>query len=126
MLELMQYFISFILTAIIILGLFYPFFCLLNFLMLFAFFQRQELTKSDKKAKEHYIYSTLLSLGGFFTTFQLVFLTSFPKYGLKFWAGEKERFSFVWYNRKCSLESESNQAKKFRNRVSNGRCKSIW
>jgi hypothetical protein len=97
----------------------------LNYFMAFSFLQRRNLKYAHVKSRSHYRNSLLFCLGGIFTLFEIRRITSFPKYGLKFWPGERERYSKYWYRKQLEAES-SHYVKMQYHPGRTGRCRSIW
>ena len=114
-------------TIMLIAGVIYLVTCILNYFTVFAFLQRRVLLKSREKALEHYLHSLLFSCGGFLTLVNILRITNFPEYGIKFWPGEHKRFNEEWANKLSeSIRAKAMGIRHLRTPRVDGRCDSIW
>lgn len=108
---------------LLIFGLmFYVIFFLLNYGILLAYYQRAKPGLSLKKYSTHRRTAIILSLPSIFATFGVQSVSMFPRYGIKYWPGEKPLTIFKsenkYYEMFLKLTDPCDSPE--------GKCKDFW
>lgn len=103
----------------------------INTIILFSWYQRRNIVYCEERTRSHLWHALLYSLPGILVFFFILRCSEFPRYGMKYWFGEKMEKSKKWYTEyeHSKLYSKVKESQKFCPRRSSsaaGRCIDIW